>query len=105
MKKISTAELKKAILAVEAERAKHPAQFRPDRTQRAALQKGRQASDKMVSGFLKEAGMDLKKFQALQEQRSVELERMVAQHKADALKLAKQRKGTLHSSIEAQSKA
>ena len=39
MKKISTAELKKAILAVEAERAKHPAPFRPDRSQRAALQK------------------------------------------------------------------
>ena len=105
MKKISTAELKKAILAVEAERAKHPVPFRPDRAQRAALQKSRQVSDKMVSGFLKEAGLDLKKFQALQEQRSVELERMVAQHKADALRLAKQRKGTLHSSIVAQSKA
>jgi hypothetical protein len=105
MKKISTAELKKAILAVEAERAKHPAPFRPDRAQRATLQKSRQASDKMVSGFLKEAGLDLKKFQALHEQRSVELERMVAQHKADALRLAKQRKDTLHSSIVAQSKA
>ena len=105
MKKISTAELKKAILAVEAERAKHPAPFRPDRAQRATLQKSRQASDKMVSGFLKEAGLDLKKFQALQEQRSVELERMVAQHKADALRLAKQRKDTIHSSIAAQSKA
>jgi hypothetical protein len=105
MKKISTAELKKAILSVEAERAKRPAPFRPDRTQRAALQKSRQASDKMVSGFLKEAGLDLKKFQALQEQRSVELERMVAQHKAEALRLAKQRKGTIQSSIAAQSKA
>lgn len=105
MKKISTAELKKAILAVEAERLKHPAPFRPDRAQRATLQKGRQASGKMVSGFLKEAGLDLKKLQTLQEQRSAELERMVAQHKADALRLAKQRKGTLHSSIVAQSKA
>ena len=105
MKKISTAELKKAILAVEAERAKHPARFRPDRAQRATLNKRRQASDKMASGFLKEAGLDLKKFQALQEQRSVELERMVAQHKTDALRLAKQRKDTLHSSIAAQSKA
>ncbi len=105
MKKISTAELKKAILAVEAERLKHPAPFRPDRAQRATLQKSRQASDKMVSGFLKQAGLDLKKFQALQEQRSAELERMVAQHKADALKLASQRKGTRFSSIAAQSKA
>jgi len=105
MKEISTAELKKAILAVEAERAKHPAPFRPDRAQRAALKKNSQASDKMVSAFLKEAGLDLKKFQALQEQRGAELERMVAQHKADALKLASQRKGTRFSSIAAQSKA
>ncbi len=105
MKKISTAELKKAILAVEAERAKHPAPFRPDRAQRAALQKSRQASEKMVSGSLKEAGLDLKKFQALHEQQSAELERMVAQHKADALRLAKQRKDTRFSSIAAQSKA
>lgn len=105
MKRISTAELKKAIVAVEAERSKHPAKFRADRGQRAALQKSRQTSDKMVSGFLKEAGLDLKKFQALQEQRSVELERMVAQHKADALRLAKQQKDTIHSSIAAQSKA
>jgi hypothetical protein len=105
MKKISTAELKKAILAVEAERVKHPAAFRPDRAQRAALQKTRQASDKMVSGFLKEAGLDLKQFQALQEKRGAELERMVAQHKKDALLLAAQRKDTLYSSIAAQTKA
>lgn len=105
MKNISTAELKKAILAAEAEQAKHPAPFRPDRAQRAALKKKSQASDKMVSAFLKEAGLDLKKFQALQEQRGAELERMVAQHKADALKLASQRKGTRFSSIAAQSKA
>jgi hypothetical protein len=105
MKKISTAELKKAILAVEAERLKHPAAFRPDRAQRATLQKSRKASDKMASGFLKDAGLDLKQFQALQEQRGAELERMVAQHKADALRLASQRKGTRFSSIAAQSKA
>jgi hypothetical protein len=105
MKRISTAKLKKSILALEAERAKHPAPFRPDRAQRATLQKSRQASDKMVSGFLKEAGLDMKKFQKLQEQRSTELERMVAQHKVDALRLAKQRKGTRFSSIAAQSKA
>jgi len=105
MKTISTAELKKAILAVEAERLKHPAPFRPDRAQRATLQKSRRASDKMVTGFLKEAGLDLKKFQALQEQRSVELERMVAKQKTDALRHAAQRKGTLYSSVAAQSKA
>ncbi len=103
MKEISTAELKKAIVAVETERLKHPATFRPDRAQRAALQKSRKESEKAVSAFLRKAGLDLKGFQALQERRSAELERMVAKHKADAIKLAASRKGTLYSSIAAQS--
>ena len=104
MMKISKAELKKAILAVEAARLQHPAMFRPDRAQRATLQKSRRASEKMVSGFLREAGLDLRKFQAQQEQRSVELERMVAKHKTEALRRASQQKDTLHSSIVEQSK-
>ena len=102
---ISTEDLKKAILAVESERLKHPARPRPDRAQRATLLKGRRESEKAYSGFLTKAGLDLKKFGALQQRRSAELERMVATHKAAALKLATQRKDTLYSSIAAQSKA
>ncbi|HEY6928228.1 MAG TPA: hypothetical protein VJA66_01005 [Thermoanaerobaculia bacterium] len=112
MAKISTAdrtismeEMKKAILAVEAERLKHPPKFRPDRAQRAALLKGRKDAEKSVSAFLGKAGMDLKKFKALQEKRSAELERMVARHKAEAIKLASQQKDTLYSSITAQAAA
>jgi hypothetical protein len=105
MTKISEAALKKAILAVEAERSKNPPAFRPDRTQRAALQKGRRKSEQMASAFLREAGLDLKKFQVLQEQRSVQLERMVAQHKTEAVRRAAKQKGTLHSSITAQANA
>jgi hypothetical protein len=105
LKEISEAALKKAILAVEAERSKHPGAFRPDRDQRATLQKSRRASEKMVSGFLKEAGLDLKKFQALQEQRSVERERMVAKHKDKALRRAARQKDALQSSIAGQGKA
>ena len=105
MKKISTTELKRAILAVEAERLKHPVAFRPDRAQRATLQKSRRASEKLVTGFLREAGLDIKKLQALQEKRSVELERMVAKQKAEALRRASRQKDTLHSSIVQQSKA
>lgn len=105
MKKISKSELKKAILAVEAERAKHPAAFRPDRAQHAKLQKSRRASEKMVSAVLRKAGLDLKKFQALQEQRNVDLEGMVAKHKTEALRRASRQRDTLHSSISEQSKA
>ena len=104
-RKISTAELKKAILAVEAERLKHPARFRPDRTQRATLRKSRKESEKIMSAFFSKAGLDLKKYRALHEKRSAELERMVAKQKADALKVAARRKDTLYSSIAAQSKA
>jgi hypothetical protein len=104
MKKISEAALKKAILAVEAERLKNPPAFRPDRAQRATLQKSRRGLDKIVSGFLKDAGLDIKKFQALQERRSVELERMVAKHKAAALRRASRQKDTLQSSIVEQTK-
>ena len=103
VKKISKAELKKAILKMEAERLKHPATFRPDRSQRATLQKSRRASEKKMFGFLKEAGLDLRKFQALQEQRSAEPDRMVAKHKKEALKRASQSKDTLYSSIAGQS--
>ena len=104
MKNISPTQLKKSILAVEAERAKYPARLKPDRSQRATLKKGRQASDKMLAGVLKKAGLNLKQLQATQAKRDAELARMVAKHKANALKAAK-RKDTLYSSVTAQSKA
>src|SRR6266851_3311855 len=105
MKTISEAALKKAIRGVQAERSKHPLAFRPDRQQRATLQKRRREAEKMLTGFLEQAGFDITKFRALQERRGAELERMVAKHKADALRLASRRKDTLRSSIVAQSKA
>jgi len=105
MKKISKTELKKAILAVEAERSKHPVAFRPDPAQHPGLHKSRQASENMLSGFLREAGLDVEKFQARQEQHRMQLERAVGKHKADALRRASRQKDTLHSSILEQSDA
>ncbi len=105
MNKISEAALKKAILAAEAERLKTGPAFRPDRTQRSALQKGRRKSEAMVTAFLRQAGLDLKKFQALQHQRNAELDRMVAKHKADAVRRAAKQADTLQSRITAQAKA
>src|SRR5215469_2525658 len=104
MNKISEAALKKAILEVASERSKHSGAFRPDRAQRAMLEKSRRESDKIVSEFLRGTGFDIKRLQALQEQRSVQRESMVAKHKADALQRASQRK-SLHSRIVAGSKA
>lgn len=102
---ISTTQLEEAILAVEAERVERPPQARPDPARRARLDRGRRASEEMLSGFLRDAGLDLTKFQALQEQRGVELEQMVAEHKAAALQRAAEQKDTLYSSIAEQSRA
>jgi hypothetical protein len=105
MKKISKADLKKAILAVEAERAKYPVAFRPDRGHHPTLDKSRRGSEKMVTGFLREAGLDIEKFQARQEHHNVQLERLVAKHKTDALRRASRSKAALHSSIAEQTSA
>lgn len=105
MKKISNAEIKKAILEVEAERLKHPVVLRPDYAKYPKLLSNRRASEKMVYEFMRKAGLDMKKFEALQAQRSVELQRIVAKHKTDALQHASRQKDTLHSSILEQSKA
>jgi hypothetical protein len=105
MKTISEAALKKAILAVEAERAKHPVALRPDRAELVNLRKSRRTSEKMVAEFLMEAGLDIKQFRLLQEQRNAEIEQVVERQKADALERASRSQGTLHSSILDQSKA
>ncbi len=105
MRKISDAALKRAIVAVEAERLKHPVDLRVDRAQQALLQSGRRASEKMMSAFLRQAGMDVKELEAAHAKRTEALERIVAQQKADAVRLASGRKDTIHSSIVAQSTA
>ncbi|WP_447984063.1 hypothetical protein [Nitrospira sp. Nam74] len=105
MKKISKADIKKAILAVEAERLKQPVVSRPDYAKYPKLVSSRRASERMVSEFLRNGGLDTKKFEALQVQRSAELQRIVGKHKADALQRASRQKDTLHSSILEQSKA
>jgi hypothetical protein len=105
MKTISEAALKKAIVAAEAERAKHPVALRPDRAELVKLRKGRRTSEKMVAEFLTQAGLDIKQFQSLQEQRSAEIEHVVERQKADALERASRVQDTLHSSILDQSKA
>ncbi len=105
MRTISNAALKKAIIAVEAERAKQPAALMPGRAELSGLRKSRQASDKVVAGLMKKAGLDPKALQALQEERSGALERLVAKQKSDALRRVARQKDTLHSSIVVQSKA
>ena len=105
MVKLSKAELKKVILAAEAKRSKYPVAFRPDPAQYPKLRSGRRAAEKLVSEFLRKAGLDTKKLEALQKQQSTEMRRIIDKHKADALKLATRQNDTLHSTILQQSKA
>lgn len=105
MKKISVAALRRAIVAVEAERLKHPVELQFDRAQAALLTRGRRESHKMVSAFLRRSGIDAEALEAAQAARSDALERIVAQQKADAIKRAGAKMDTVHSSIAAQSEA
>lgn len=105
MKTFSKAELRKAILEAEAERAKYPAAVRPSQEQQQKLQKNRRTSEELAAGFLTKAGFDMKKFEALQERREAELERIVAKHKTDALRLASRKKNAVRSGMIRQSEA
>ncbi|MCC7367817.1 MAG: hypothetical protein IT306_05315 [Chloroflexi bacterium] len=105
MKRISESALKQGIVAVEAERLKHPPTFQPDEQQLAALAESRRRSEAMVSTFLQDAGLDVTKLQAVQEPRSADLARMVEQQKIEAVQRAATHKDTLHASVAAQARA
>jgi len=91
MKKITKAELKKALTRAAAQRSKQLSGFRPNDAQRAQLLRSRLASEKMFSGFLKGAGLDLKKLQTAQGQHGAFQQRLVERQKRDALRYAVRR--------------
>jgi hypothetical protein len=103
MKTFSEAALKKAILARETERLKHGSAFGASRSELGALRKNRQAAEKILSQFLRNAGLDLNRLRELNEKRSAETKRLVERNKADAVKLASRRKGASYSEIAARS--
>ncbi len=92
MKKITKAGLKKALTRAAAQRSQQLSAFRPNDAQRARLHRSRLASEKMFSGFLKAAGLDLKKFQTVQGQHSALQQRLVERQKRDALRYAARQK-------------
>ena len=100
MKKISVSELKKTILAAEAERLKIRLPFRAGG---AKLDRTRKAAETMTSRWMKDSGLDLDKLRALHEQRDTELQRLADSHKKEALRLVGRRKNKL--GIAAQGKA
>jgi len=105
MTKNYEADLRKSILAVEAERLKNGAELGLDRTARSKLQKSRAQSEKMMSRWMTSAGLDVATLRAMLEQRETELEQLVERHKRVVLKQAAKLKNKLPAGIEAQAKA
>jgi hypothetical protein len=103
MKKFSEAALKKAIFAHETERLKHRSAFGASRSELGALRKNRQAAEKILSQFVRNAGLDLNRLGELNKQRSAETKRLVERNKTDAIELASRRKGASYSEIAARS--
>jgi len=105
MTKITSAALKKALNQIGAEQLKHPGASSPIAARDAALQENRRASERMISEALRGAGLDLKKYKALQEARGKVLQRVVAEHRSQALRLASKRRAARRSGVVEQAKA
>lgn len=105
MTKVSEADLKKRILAVEADRLKNPLELRPDRAARSKLEKGRAVAGKMMERWMTGAGFDIDKLRSTHEARETELERLVEAHKRDALRQAAKLRNKLHPGVAGQVKA
>lgn len=105
MKQISRTQLKKAVIAAEAERISSLSVSRPDFGRSAKLASNARAAEKLGTRFLKAAGMDAAKLQAIAAGREAEQTRMIEKHKADALKRAARQQKTLRATLIAQSEA
>ena len=103
--KVSEADLRKRILAVEADRLKNPAQLRRDGAARSRLQKRRASTERVVSRWMTSAGLDLDKLRITHEAREAELERIVEAHRKDALGQAAKLRHGLHPGVAGQVKA
>jgi len=103
--KVSETDLKKRILAVEADRLKNPLKLRPDRAARSKLEKSHAAAGKIMGRWMTGAGFDIDKLRNTHEAREAELKRLVEAHKRDALRQAAKLRNKLHPGVAGQVKA
>lgn len=102
---VPEADLKKRILAVEAERLKQPGEMRSTRAAQASLRKSRAAAEKVVSRWMTSSGVDTKSLRSIHEAREGELERLAEAGKRDALAQAAKLRNKLHPGVAGQVKA
>lgn len=103
--KVTEADLRKRILAVEAQQLKSAPALQPDRAARSRLQKSRAATGKLMSRWMTGGGVDIDKLRSTHEARESELARLVDAHKRDALAQAAKLRNKLHPGVAGQVKA
>jgi hypothetical protein len=102
MAKISTAELKRTLIAAEKNRLKHRAEDGLDPARYPKLASTRREGEKLLDEFFRKAGLDTRKLVALQKQYGAELQRVVDKQTAGAVRRASRAKDTVNSSIKSQ---
>jgi hypothetical protein len=105
MAKISTAALKRGLIAAEKKRLKDPVSLGPDPARYPKLLTAQRAGATLYDEFFRQAGLNTRKFGALRKQHGAELARIVEQEKAESIKRASRAKDTVHSSIKNQTQA
>jgi hypothetical protein len=103
MAKISESTIKKAIIAIEAGRAKHPEAPPLKLAEDPKLRMIRKDRDKLFVEFLQSAGLDMRKVAALGEQHDTQLGRLVDKYRTDAGRRSR-KKGTHYLSVMGQCK-
>jgi hypothetical protein len=104
MARISTSEIKKAIIAIEAQRSNDPDAPRLQLGENPKLQKIKQARNRLLVESLESAGLDTRKLSALGKQHDTELRRATEKYRAEAIRRSR-KKRAYYSSVISQAKA
>jgi len=104
MAKINVSKFKKAIIAIEAERARYPDAPHMKLGENPKLQKIRQVKNELLVESLEKAGLDTRKLAAVGKQHDVELKRATDKYRAEAIRRSR-KKGAYYSSVMSQANA
>ena len=104
MAKISASKIKKAIIAIEAQRSKYPDAPRLKFGEDPKLRKIKQDRNKLLVESLESAGLDTRKLSALGKQHDTELRRAIDKYRAEAVRRSR-KKSSYYLSVMSQCEA
>jgi hypothetical protein len=104
MAKISTAELKRVVIEAEKNRLQ-TSNVRIDRARHPRLLSAERAGDEFLSEFFRSKGFDEKRFAALRKQHRAELDRVIEQEDADAIRRSARANRAVQAQIKSQTAA